>query len=275
VAVLSITGLLFMIPLCFLGKERITVRTEDPDVSFKDMFRFLTHNKYMFIYFGSFILARAFDVTGPLNMYFARYNLGDEKLLTLFAVVGSGVGLVVALLIPALCKRVDKFYLFWWATVASIVLTIISYFVGYRSLTPLLIFAGLGGIPGGVLAIVMFMFTPDCVEYGVYKTGVNASGIAFALQTFSAKLLAAIAAALAALSLAFIGFVSGEGAAQLDGFPDKLWFIYKVLPTIGNLIALPLLYQYKLRDKDVQVMARYNSGQATREEADAALGGRY
>ena len=229
----------------------------------------------MLIYFGAFVLGRSLDVGGALNMYFARYNLGNESLLAIVTTISYGPALVVALLVPRICKKVDKFLLFYGATIAAIVLSVISWFAGYRSFPAYLTFSILRGIPAGLLAILMFMFTPDCVEYGAYKTGVNASGIAFSLQTFSAKLLAALSAAIGALALSTIGFIEGEGAIQLPGFTDKLFFIYMLFPAIGNLIALPLLGQYKLRDKDVQVMAQYNSGTISREEADTLLGGKY
>jgi sugar (glycoside-pentoside-hexuronide) transporter len=275
VSALAALGLLTMIPLCFKAKERIEARNQEEDVSIRDMFRFLRGNKFMLIYFGAFVLGRSFDVGSVLNMYFARYNLGNESLLAIISTISAGPALLVALLVPRICKKVDKFLLFYGSTVAAIVLAVISWFVGYRSFPAYLTFSILRGIPGGLLGVLMFMFTPDCVEYGAYKTGVNASGIAFSLQTFSAKLLAALAAAIGALALSAIGFIEGEGAIQLPGFEDKLFIIYMLFPALGNLIALPLLSRYKLRDKDVQVMAQYNSGKIGREEADALLGGKY
>ena len=48
-----------------------------------------------------------------------------------------------------------------------------------------------------------------------------------------------------------------------------------IAPAIGIVLALILLRFYKLRDKDVQVMAEYNNGQITKEEADAQLADKY
>jgi probable glucitol transport protein GutA len=275
-AILSVAALVFMAPLCFTARERVAVREEGQgEVSFRDMFRFLRANKYMLIYFGAFILARFFDVGGTLNMYFARYNLGDESLMSVISIIGAAPSLLIAFFVPALCRRFDKFRLFVWSTLAAIILAVVSYFVGYHSLPAVIVMATLRGIPGGVLGVIMFMFTPDCVEYGAYKTGVKASGVAFSLQTFSAKLCGAVSASAAALSLSFIGFIEGEGAVQIAGFTDKFWMIYLLLPALGNLLCLPVLLQYKLRDKDVAVMADYNAGRISRDEAGARLGGRY
>jgi sugar (glycoside-pentoside-hexuronide) transporter len=276
-ALLSVASLLFMAPLCFTARERIVPKKEaqEAGVSFADMFRYLKSNKYLFIYFGAFILARIFDIGGIFGMYFARYNLGNESLLGVLGTITMAPSLVGMLAVPVLCKRIDKFNLFWWCTVLTVVFGVASYFVGYGSFPVFVGFACLRSLPAGFIGVLMFMFTPDCVEYGAYKTGVNASGVAFSLQTFSSKLLGAFNTAIAAVLLSLIGFVQGEGAAQPAGFEGRLFVIYILVPAVGFLLALPLLSRYKLRDKDVQVMARCNSGAISREEADALLGGRY
>jgi sugar (glycoside-pentoside-hexuronide) transporter len=280
-ALLSAVSLIFMTPLCFTARERIAPRKEEREggsaatVSFGDMFRYLKSNKYLFIYFGAFILARIFDIGGMLGMYFARYNLGDESLLGVLGTITIAPSLIGMLAVPVLCKRIDKFTLFWWCTVLTVIFGAASYCAGYSSFPVFVAFACLRSIPAGFIGVLMFMFTPDCVEYGAYKTGVNASGIAFSLQTFSSKLLGAFNTAIAAVLLSLIGFVQGEGAAQPAGFEDRLFVAYILVPALGFLLALPLLSRYKLREKDVQVMARYNSGAISREEADSLLGGRY
>jgi len=123
--------------------------------------------------------------------------------------------------------------------------------------------------------VLMYMFTPDCAEYGFYRSGVSAPGISFSIQTFSVKLTGAVAMSLGAAALGFIGFIEGEGAAQVAGFADNLWTVFNFIPAAGALLALVPLLFYKLRDKDVQVMARCNSGDISREEAERLLGGRY
>jgi Na+/melibiose symporter-like transporter len=205
-------------------------------------------------------------------MYFARYNLGDESLLGILSMVTAVPSLIIAILVPFVCKKIDKFALFFWSTVASIVLAAASYFAGYESFVVVVIFAILRGIPGNFLGVLMFMFTPDCVEYGTYKTGVAASGVAFSLQTFAQKLLAAISAAVGAAALSAIGFIEGEGAVQAAGFADKLFFVYILFPAIGSLIALPLLSRYKLTDKKVSIMIKANNGDISRGEAEKLLG---
>lgn len=48
-----------------------------------------------------------------------------------------------------------------------------------------------------------------------------------------------------------------------------------IVPAIGAALSLIFFSQYKLRDKDVQIMARANSGEISQAEAEQQLGGRY
>ena len=83
--------------------------------------------------------------------------------------------------------------------------------------------------------------------------------------------MTAVATALGTFCLGLIGYVKGEGAIQAAGFADKLWTAFAIIPTIGMIISAFILLGYKLRDKDVAVMAKYNAGEITREEADAQI----
>lgn len=119
------------------------------------------------------------------------------------------------------------------------------------------------------------MFTPDCAEYGHYKTGKSYPGITFSTQTFFAKMQSALLSFVAGTALAFIGFVSGEGAAQIEGFADKLWTMSCILPIAGCAIASILLCFYKLNDHDVQLMMKVNSGAMSKKEAETQMKNKY
>jgi Na+/melibiose symporter-like transporter len=203
-------------------------------------------------------------------MYIARYNLGNEALMGLLSMLTSIPSLLISFALPFLVKRFDKFVMFIISIVSTIVISVIMYFVGYRNLTGLLVMTVLRSIAASGM-IFLNMFTADMVEYGRYKTGLAVTGISFSIQTFAAKLQTAFATALTAASLSFIGFVEGEGAVQPDGFADRLWLVSCIFPVIFAVIALPVFSRYKLRDKYVAIMAGFNSGEISREEADAGL----
>ena len=77
-------------------------------------------------------------------------------------------------------------------------------------------------------------------------------------------------------SLSAVGFVEGEGAIQPAGVAEGVWALFCLLPAVGFALALAiLLLFYRLRSDDVQVMSRFNNGEISKEEAEAALAKRY
>ena len=62
-----------------------------------------------------------------------------------------------------------------------------------------------------------------------------------------------------------------QSPAALDG----LWIVYALIPVIGMVISTFFYLGYKLNDKDVQIMAKCNSGEITRAEAEALLSRQY
>ena len=114
-------------------------------------------------------------------------------------------------------------------------------------------------------------------KYGKFKTGIDAKGITFAIQTFMVKLTAAVSSALPLTLLSFFKWktVNAESFKELSENPviqseytlNGLWFIYTMLPAIGLALAGVIWYFYKMKDNDVQLMTDCNIGKISREEA--------
>jgi Na+/melibiose symporter-like transporter len=77
------------------------------------------------------------------------------------------------------------------------------------------------------------------------------------------------------LILAGFGFVAGENAVQPASVANGIWMLYTLLPSLGIVVAVIILRFYKLRDKDVQVMAQYNNLEISKEEAESKLADKY
>jgi sugar (glycoside-pentoside-hexuronide) transporter len=273
VAVLSAAALVFMVPVCFTAREKYAPPPREKEIGLKEMLRFVGKNKYLLIIYGSIVVCMGLNTGSGLTMYFARYNLGNESFVMTMTLLQIAPMMLVAALIPAITRRVDKFYVLFWSLLGSGILGIVAFFVGYSNQMLFFALLLLRNIVYSGLFAVMFLFTPDCAEYGRYKTGIAAPGISFSIQTFSAKLIAALSTSLGALSLSLIGFVEMEGAIQAEGFADRLWLIFTLIPSCAYFLALPVLSRYKLREKYVVAMTRCNNGEISREEAESILAG--
>ena len=65
------------------------------------------------------------------------------------------------------------------------------------------------------------------------------------------------------------------GVTQTPEALTGLWIVYALIPTIGLATAGIFYLFYKLNDKDVQIMAKCNSGEITRQEAEKLLSRKY
>lgn len=273
-AIITIAGFIFMIPLCFIGKERVKVRKQEK-ITYKQMIRYVKNNKYLLIFYLSYILIAFANSSQVVAIYFARDCLKDESMATIVSIFFVVPALIIALLIPSITRKIDKYHIYFWSIAGMGVFSIISYFVGYENLTAFYIFIALKGICIGGFTILLYMFTPDCVEYGTYMTNERAEGITFSIQTFTIKLMSAVTTAVAMLVLGWFGFKEGLNVVQSEATLHGEWVMFSLFPVIGVILGLPVLRMYKLRSKDVQIMAEYNQGNITKEQADQLLEGRY
>ena len=246
----------------------------------------LVQNKYLLIYYIGYFFYSSANVSGSLNLFVSFYLFNNSQ----FSLVVQALSLVPAaifsFLVPHMVRKFDKMKLFRICTLATVILSVVMWLIGYNSMKGFIIISILRAVPMAILGVMLFMFTPDCAEFGKFTSGIEAKGITFAIQTFMCKLTAAVSGALGMfiLGLKSTGWVSVEGAqnfadlqgvTQTDHAKAVLWFIYVMFTAIGYAIAYVIWTRYKLTDKDVQTMADCNSGKITRAEAEERLGGRY
>jgi Na+/melibiose symporter-like transporter len=269
-------SLLLMIPIVKHAKERTVVKVEKP-ISFKEMGKYLFKNKYLLLYFLSYIVMGVLGVSATFALHLGRYLTPYMDNYQMYSgIVALVPFVIIAFFLPKLIKKYDKFKLYFWSLIIGVFLQIISFFVGYTNVWVFWVMYVLRTLPSIFTGILAFMFTGDLAEYGLYKTGNDASGCAFAVQTFSAKLTGSLAGSIALLILTGINFVEGSPVdgipvIQPDGFNNALWAANIFVPVLGMALAvIPLLF-YHLRDYKVQIMAAANRDLITREESDELL----
>ena len=286
IAVLSIFSALTMVPLSVNCKERnYKPEEEDENFSPRQMFTYLGKNKYLLTYYGGYMATDALKTSAAVTLFVSFYLFGNSLYSIVLNLLGMVPGVFAAMLMPTILKKFDKFQTLFWLNIVNIILGLMIYFLGYENQTLFMILTCIRTIPMSVVGILAFMFTPDCAEYGEYKTGISAKGITFAIQTFSVKITGAVSSSLALFLLGCFHWISVEAESfeqlasmniqQSAGALNGLWIVYALVPVIGMIISTFFYLGYKLSDKDVQIMAKCNSGEITREEAETLLSRKY
>ncbi len=286
VAIVSFISLLTMIPVCVFGKEKnYRVEEDQGDFSIRQMLSYLGKNKYLLIFYAGYCCTDGLKTSAAVTLFVSFYLFGNSTFAILLNLLNMVPGVVAALMMPWLLKKFDKFKVLMVCNIIGILSGLAIYFTGYQDQTLFLVLTVLRCIPMSVCGILYFMFTPDCAEYGEYKSGISAKGITFAIQTFSVKITAAVSTALALALLGLFSWISVEaenfeqlaqlGIQQSPQALEGLWFVYALVPVFGLIFSSLCWLFYKLNDKDVQIMAKCNAGEITREEAEAKLSRKY
>ena len=286
VIILSIFSALTMVPLCIFCKERnYDPEKDEGDFSFKQMFRYLGSNKYLLTYYGGYMATDALKTSAATTLFVSFFLFGSELYSILLNLLGMIPGVIAAMLMPTILKKLDKFKTLFWCNIVSIVMGLVIYFVGFEQKLAFLVMTCVRALPMCTMGVLAFMFTPDCAEYGQFKSGISAMGITFAIQTFSVKITGAVSSALALFLLGCFNWISVEAESfeelaalnvkQSTSALNGLWIVYALVPVIGMVISTFFYLGYKLNDKDVQIMAKCNSGEITREEAEKLLSRKY
>ena len=287
--IIAVVAAATMFPVCFKCEER-NKPVEEEQFTVRSMIKYVVSNKYLLVYYLGYIFYSGAQTYTALHLLMAYYIYGNELISLITGTVAAVPQLIMALFVPKIIRKIDKFTLFKISTVAAILLSIPVCFARDNLVLFIVTFM-LRSIPLGIIGVLAFTFTPDCAEYGQFTTGTEAKGITFAIQTFAVKLSAAISSGLGLFLLGLFNFRTKFDNIEIKGFADLqsinaislqskealdgLWFTYNVVPIIGLVIALGIWCIYNLKDKDVQIMADCNSGKITKEEATKLLSRKY
>ncbi len=285
-AIICVIAFGLMSPASFKLKERFHAEAEET-FTIRRMFSYLFKNKYLLIYYVGIFFYSSLQIGNAFTLYVSYYLFNSALFSLVVGAVGTIPQLLIALLLPKIIRRFDKMKVNRICLLLYVILSVITWAVGYGNVVVYIILFTIRSVPLAVVALEMFMFTPDCAEYGRFKSGTEAKGITFAVQTFMAKLTGSISGALGLfiLGLKSVGWQMVEvgsfqeleqsGVTQTPHALNMLWLIFMLIPAIGGLLSYIVWLFYDLKDKDVQVMIECNTGKITREEAMSMLSKKY
>lgn len=270
-------GCLLMIPFLFCGKERRVQDESDKEetFTFKQMFHYLKSNKYLLVCLLAFVIFGMTAFESSMSLYVAKICFGDTGKQLFIAAAAALPVIFVSSMLPFIVRKVDKFYLLIGGLVFSTVISVLALFVGYQKFIPAIILVALKCIGLASWQVIIYMLVADTTEYGIYKSGTRATGITFSLQTFIAKLKNAVVNSFMLLCIAWTGY-DASALEQTAEVTRKIWAVFLMVPVIGYILGIVvLLFFYKLRDDNVQLMAKYNNHELSYEDAVEQLSDKF
>lgn len=254
IAAMSVLGVVLFL-LCFAGtKERIQP-PHDQQLNFGSGLKTLWQNDALrTLAIVAVLLLIGIAIKNTLAIYYVKYYLLREDLITTFVSIGMVGNILGCALANPLTRRIDKVQAYKALQIIAAVLSAAAFFVPANQL---------------VLAIVLYFFwsfflqmaTPmlwakiaDVVDFGQRESGLRANGLVYASVVFFIKIGIALGGAIAGWWLAVYDYQAGQ--AQTEHTQLGILIAFTWLPAIASLLVAWVMRGYTLNRARVQQIAR-------------------
>lgn len=204
----------------------------------------------LFMWTGFFLQSSAL-------IFYYQYYVGNKAMATTVASIMAIVPMIANFLVPLFARRMGKRNLYVFSAALQLVgLTVIL--LGGKS--PQIIVAGalVMGAGYGMKESIYFSIQADPVDYGEWKTGVNAAGTLSSVNGFLGKCAQAIAGGLAGLLLQVSGYV-GQASTQTTGALTAIKCMYLYIPMILLVCSIITMMFYDLDKQYPQIKSELES----------------
>ncbi|GLS83523.1 glycoside-pentoside-hexuronide (GPH):cation symporter [Paraferrimonas haliotis] len=247
--VMSIIGFILFL-LCFAGTKERIAQPKEQQVSYRKTLSTLWQNDQWRI----LSIAVTFLLTGQvlrftLAVYYVKYFLGREDLITQFMTLGVIASMIGCALSQPLAARVCKIRAYISLQLIAAAICMASYFIGSDQ------------IALAMAAFIAWKFfldmgTPllwakmaDTIDYGHHKSGIRVTGLVYSGIIFFIKIGVALGGAIAGWLLAYYGYQADT--EQTDATLHGLLMSFTIYPAIGSILAAIVMTQYRLTNNKI------------------------
>lgn len=246
VGIFAVIGVVMQV-ICFLGtKERIADTFAEkgaPEPTVGVAVKSLFQNKYWVIHVINTVLVwLALGLSSTATIYYADEILGNEGYYATLTNTSSIVQLLFLFIATFIMKKKGKVFCFrLGAAIMGVGMLMV---LPFDSSYPVLLASSvLKGVGSGIAGAVLFGMSADTIDYGEWKTGIRAAGLASSAMAFAQKVGQGFASGA-------VGWILEAGKKiGMDAYTFSIKISALYLPIVLTVIILALTIPYKL-DKE-------------------------
>lgn len=194
----------------------------------------------MFMWTGYFIQSSAL-------VYYYKYYIGSTQMSTIVATIMTMVPMIANLSVPFLAKRLGKRNLYSVSAAVQLIGLIII-FIGNQNTAVIIAGAIISAAGYGCKESIYFSMQADPVDYGEWKTGVQATGTLSAINGFLGKVAQALAGGISGVLLSW-GAYNSEAVHQTVKALTAIKLMYIYIPVILIVCSIVTMSFYDLDEK--------------------------
>ncbi len=243
-AIFGVVGCICFLLTFALVRETNTAQNAT-SATLKETIHSLAHNtpwklfalNILFMWTGYFIQSAAL-------VYYYKYYVGSTSLSTLVATIMTMVPMIANLTVPFLAKRFGKRNLYSTAAAVQL-LGLLVIGLGTTHTTMILVGAVISAAGYGIKESIYFSMQADPVDYGEWKTGVQAAGTLSSINGFLGKVAQAAAGGISGWLLAW-GKYDSEAVAQTANALTAIKAMYLYIPMVLLVCSIVTMAFYQL-----------------------------
>lgn len=198
----------------------------------------------MFMWTGYFLQSSAL-------VYYYKYYIGSTSMASMVATIMTVIPMAANLTVPFLAKRLGKRNLYSGAAMIQLA-GLVVIFLGKYNTGIVLAGAVISACGYGVKESIYFSMQADPVDYGEWKTGIQATGMLSSLNGFLGKVAQAAAGGISGLLLAW-GAYDSTAVVQTTEALIAIKAMYLYIPMILLVCSIVTMHFYKLDQQFPQI----------------------
>lgn len=249
-ALMSAMGLIMFL-LCFFGtKERIE-QPKEQNVSFKESAKSLWQNdQWRILCLAALFLLSGQVLRFTLAVYYVKYYLGQEDLITSFMTLGVIASMIGCAVAQPLAKRVCKIKAYIALQLIAACICAASFFIGSDQITLAFVAFILWKFFLDMATPLLWAKMADTIDYGHDKTGIRITGLVYSGVIFFIKMGVALGGAIAGWLLSFYDYQAN--VEQTEATKQGILLSFTVLPALGSFIVAWVMRKYTLTSEKLE-----------------------
>lgn len=243
-AVMSFAGVIMFL-ICFWGtKERVQPTAPERHKITQDLNELWKNDQWRILCLASFILLVGMVLRNTLAVYYVKYYVQQEDLITYFVTLGMIGNILGCACSSWMAKRVCKIRLYIRLQVVAGMISACSFFVEPTMLFFVFAMHFLWGFFLQMATPLLWAKMADVVDYGHWKFGRRITGVVYSTIVFFIKLGLALGGAIAGWLLAFYGYKADQ--AQSLEVQQGILFSFTILPSLAFFLVAGVMRFYTL-----------------------------
>jgi GPH family glycoside/pentoside/hexuronide:cation symporter len=245
--VFGLMSIIMFLTTFYTTKERVSPPKEQKTNIKNDFKDLLSNRPWLVLLFVGVISLAYVAIRYGSVMYYFKYYIGDESLVSAFLVSGTIVTIISISFTEKLCNRFGKKKVVIVSQLITGTFTALFFFVDKSNITMIFVLNIIVSLASGPPAPILFAMYTDTASYSEWKNNRRATGLIMSASTMAQKFGFTIGAALAGWILAYYGFKANT--TQTTDAAFGILLMVSLIPAAGSFLVAGVMSFYQLDNK--------------------------